>query len=216
MDRVFQEPVDIAQMFRDEGDLRDFFNYLLSNCVQYAKDNPKSYYPFTYDNERGNFNVSYDFFIKCVAKAFEPDDKETTEKIFSIFSLKATRNIDDYKEKAKLNRAKAFLILGLLQDYFQIVYPNNKKISSGFKGKIQQKDTYYLVNVYEDKNGNAIEYEGIPFKKENLRNINVDEDLINLTIDYANKKGLKQVAFNPANAKKYWEQNRDKQRLLFE
>jgi len=214
-ERVFNSPIDIAQMFRTKDDVRDFFDYLIASCVRYAQENEVEFLPFIYDEERESFNVSYDFFVGCIAKSFDIGNKETEEEINLVFSLKATNAIKDYNKMIDLNKAKSFLIIGLLQDYWKIIYPNNNKITGGFKGSVQAKDTYFLVNVYETKNGEGIEYETIPFKKKNVLELGCNVDLVNKMIEKSQEKGLKQVAFNPANAKKYWAKSDSGKRLLY-
>lgn len=215
-DRVFETPVDIAQMFRTKEDVSEFFDYLIASCVRYAQENEVEFLPYIYDNERESFNVSYDFFIGCIAKFFDIGNKEVEEKINHVFSLKATSFITNYNKMIDLNKAKSFLIIGLLQDYWKIVYPNNNKITGGFKGKIQAKSTYYLINVYQNKKGKAIEYLTIPFKKENVLALGCNQDLIFKMIEKSDEKGLEQVAFNPANAKKYWSKKSSPNRLVYE
>lgn len=113
-DRVFETPIDIAQMFRTKTDVQEFFDYLIASYVRYAQENEVEFLPYIYDNKRESFNISYDFFIGCIAKFFDIGNKETEENINHFFSLKASSSVTNYDTLVDLNKAKSFLIIGIL------------------------------------------------------------------------------------------------------
>lgn len=70
--------------------------------------------------------------------------------------------------------------------------------------------------MYQNKEGKAIEYLTIPFKKENVLALGCNQDLIFKMIEKSDEKGLEQVTFNPANAKNYWAKKTSPNRLVYE
>lgn len=212
----YNKPLDIVKMFDEKEKVRDFFEFLLQNCERFYKNNDSDFLPFIYDNERESFSFSYDFFIRSMARFYDAGNKDIEEKIFEDFSISGTIEEHNKEILRQKNKQKAFLIVGLLQDYYGIIYPDNKKISSSYRGKVQYKTSYFLVNVYENKEGKAMEYNTVPSKKKNIIELGINQKLVGRLIDISNEKSIKQVAFNPVKAKIYWNENTNKSKVKFE
>ena len=121
------------------------------------------------------------------------------------------------KERLNAHRDRIFVFISLFQEYFSIIYPNNKRIpSTRYKSSFIPKVTYFIPIVYEDKKGNPIQYEIVPSKVERLLEIGVPGELIRLMVELSNSKGLKEVAFNAKNCQDYWKNSNYSTILKFE
>lgn len=206
----------IANMFDSEEKVKEFMIFYIESLVRYCNKNKGDYYPYNYDNERQIFSFSYNFFVGCIAKFYDAGNKQVEEKINASLKLIGV-SIENKADEVKKHKERSFVIISILQNYYGIVFPNNRVINTTFlKGNFTPQDSYYIPVIYEDKEKKPIQYETLPSKKNNLIRLGVPEELLVILIDYSQKKGLKNVAFNAKQCQKYWQESSYTKVLRFE
>lgn len=215
-EREYNSIFSLANMFDSEYKLKEFLIFYVESLIRYCKKNKDNYYPFHYDSERQIFSFSYNFFVSCIAKAYDVGNKQTEEKINSSLKLMSLE-IKNRADEVKKHKERSFVIISILQNYYGIIFPNNRVINTTFlKGNFTPQDSYYIPVIYEDKEKKPIQYETLPSKKNNLIRLGVPEELLVILIDYSQKKGLKNVAFNAKQCQKYWQESSYTKVLRFE
>lgn len=206
--RNYNSVVDIVTVFNTREKLEDFFTYYLQSVKRFAKNNKDKHLPLVYSESKEIFSLSYDYFVSCIAKFYDPGNEYAEEKIKDDLQLKSSLGVTDSNYLSKLHKNREFVIVALFQDYFGVLFPNNPKINvSKLRGIITASRNYFIPIVYEDKKKKPIEYAMIPVKRSKLLELNIDENLLLEVIELSDKKGLKDVAFNARQVNSYWSES---------
>lgn len=213
----YNSVMNLSLMLDDRRKIKDLFNMHCMRIIDFSNKNKGKYLPFVYNEKHGVFSFSFDFFVETMSKMYDEGNEEVENTICKDLKLSSSEGGRNKAELAHLHKNRTFIMLSILQDYYGIIYPNNKKINvTKLKGYLNLTSTYFVPIVYEDKAGEPIQYDTIPSKIENLLSLNVDEDLIEAMKIESKKRGLVDVAFNTSNCKKYWENQPLKTVLKFE
>jgi hypothetical protein len=209
--------IDVVSRFRDIDEVSKFLSIHCQRLIRYAKkDNPK-FLPFVYKEDNEIFSFSFDFFIQSIAKFYDAGNEKVEEEINDMLKLSSSRGITDVKELLQFNKDRSLIIIGLFQEYFNVIFPNNRKINATrLKGIITTKDSYFIPIVYENSKKEPIQYEMLPAKKNRLLELGVSLELIEELINLNRKYGLKDVAFNAANVNNYWNGTSHEKVIRFE
>lgn len=196
---------DIAARFSDMKVVSEFLTIHCERILKYSNEKKREYIPFVYNKKNDIFSFSFDFFIESIAKFYEPGNKKAEQEIMDLLKLRNTIDLKD-KEKIKKNHIdKAHILISLFQQYYSVIFPNNRTYNvTHLKGIFTPKDSYYIPIVYENKDGIPIEYNILPAKRERLLAVGVPSELITELIVLNDKYKLKDVAFNSAQVTKYW------------
>ena len=214
--KEFISILDIASKFNTEEVLKEFLIFFCEYNIRFCKKNVGTYYPYIYNEKRETFLFSFNFFVSAIAKFYDVGNKQTEEKINSLLRLDSYSKMNK-KEQNHAHRDRIFIFVSLLQEYYSVIFPNNKKIpSTRYKSSFNPTTSYYIPMVFEDKHGKPIQYEIVPSKLENLLAFGIPEDLINLMIELSMKNKLKDVAFNAKNCQEYWANSIHSKILRFE
>lgn len=201
----YENIFSLVAMFSNEDKVRDFFTFFCENsirqCNKIKNDEKLKFYPIVYSKEHETLSISFNFFIDCIAKFFDPGNSQAEEMICADLKIGQNSN-----EQLKLHNNRTFIIINILQDYYAMIYPNNRRINATkLKGFVNVKDSYFVPVVYETKDKEPIQYETIPMKVERLLKLNIDKDLVEKVVELGYEHGLKNVAFNLREVNNYWD-----------
>ena len=215
--REYNNIFSVSKMFETKEDVRDFFEwvcqYIAITCkeIEKNKDKKNTNFPVIYSHKQEVLSISFNFFIDCIAKFFDAGNQDIEEKIKKGLLLTNTKDMDDSEEGARLTRARTLIVVDILQDFYNIVHPNNTRINMTYlKGSHTITSSYYIAMVYEDIENNPIQYAMIPLKTKKLNDLGIDEDLVFEAVNYGRKLKMKDVAFNMRNVNLYWEKSEKK------
>lgn len=219
MYKEYRNIFDVVDMFRDEEKVREVFLFMCQAVIKEAKrvdsDDETKYYPVVYSNEHKTLSISFNFFISCIAKCFDAGNKSAEESI--NYDLKIIRTANEKSESLKFHKNRTLVIINILQDFYGILHPNNRKLNATkLTGVVTFKDSYFIPIVYEDNHKNAIQYEMIPLKLERLEELYIEHNLLNKLKEIGLKANLKDVAFNQKNVQLYWNKNSNKKVLRYQ
>ena len=212
----FISVLDIARKFNREEVLKEFLIFFCEYNIRFCKKNVDTYYPYIYNEKKETFLFSFNFFVSAIAKFYDPGNKQVEDKINTLLRLDSYTNLQK-REQNNAHRDRIFIFVSLLQEYYSVIFPNNKRIpSTRYKSSFNPTTSYYIPIVFEDKKGTPIQYEVVPSKVVNLLNLGIPNDLINSMIEWSMKKNLKDVAFNAKNCQEYWANTNYTKILKFE
>ena len=85
LDKEYENIFSLVDMFRTKEKVSDFFNFFCQNtireCSKNKKEQEKYHYPIIYSKEHETLSISFNFFIECIAKFYDPGNTETEEMI---------------------------------------------------------------------------------------------------------------------------------------
>lgn len=219
MYKEYKNIFDVVDMFRDETKVKDFFKFVCQAIIKEAKrvdlNDETKYYPVVYSKEHKTLSISFNFFVSCIAKCFDAGNKSTEDAI--NYDLKIIRSTLEQNEALRFHKNRTLIIINILQDFYGILHPNNRKINvTKLTGVISSKDSYFIPIVYEDNYKNAIQYEMIPLKIERLQELYIEHNLLDSIVEIGLKASLNDVAFNQKNVQLYWNKNPNKKVLRYQ
>lgn len=210
---TYNSALDIAQMFNTEEKTIEFFEFYFQSVIRFKKKNSDKYLPLVFNEKREIFSMSFDFFVSCIAKFFDPGNKDTEEKILDDLQLISSIGVRKKEKLERLHKNRTFVIVSLLQDYLKLVYPNNSRLNTTkLRGFINIDRNYFVPIVYENRNEEAIGYSTIPTRKDRLIEFGIDKNLLDEVAELSIKDGLKDVAFNQREVNNYWENTKQKKK----
>lgn len=204
--KEYKNIFSLVDMFSSEEKVSEFFTFFCENTIRQCNiiknDEKLKFYPVIYSKEHETLSISFNFFIDCIAKYFDPGNTQAEEMICADLKIGQKKS----KESHQLHINRTLIIINILQDYYGVIHPNNRKINAtNLKGYVTVKDSYFVPIVYETENKKPIQYETIPMKIEKFSKLNIDKNLVNEVIDLAFEHRLKDVAFNLRAVNNYWE-----------
>lgn len=217
LDKEYENIFSLIDMFSTKEKVCNFFTFFCENtikeCNRIKKSDTEIYYPIIYSKEHETLSISFNFFIRCIAKFYDAGNKQTEELICNDLKI-GQGNESDYLQ---LHNNRTLILVNILQDYYSIIHPNNRRINATkLKGFISVKDSYFIPIVYENEKKEPIQYETIPLKMEKLLKLGVSENLIDSIKDLGCEHKLKDVAFNQREVNNYWENSRFSTRKRYE
>jgi hypothetical protein len=130
------------------------------------------------------------------------------DELNDLLKLSSLTGVKDTEILKKGNIDRAYIIISLFQQYYAVIFPNNRTFNvSHLRGIFSPKDSFYIPIVYEDKEGKPIQYEILPAKRDRLIDVGVSNELLAELIDISDKYKLKDVAFNASQVTKYWNES---------
>lgn len=209
LDKEYENIFSLVDMFSTKEKVCNFFTYFcentISECNKIKKSDNVIYYPIIYSKEHETLSISFNFFITCIAKFFDAGNKQAEEMICKDLKIGQGKEAD----YLQLHNNRTLIIVNILQDYYSIVHPNNRRINATkLKGFISVKDSYYIPIVYENEKKEPIQYETIPLKIEKLSKLGVSQNLLETVMELGYEQKLKDVAFNQREVNNYWENSK--------
>lgn len=204
--KEYKNIFSLVDMFSSEEKVSEFFTFFCENTIRQCNiiknDEKLKFYPVIYSKEHETLSISFNFFIDCIAKYFDPGNTQAEEMICADLKIGQKSSEDIHK----LHNNRTLILINILQDYYGVIHPNNRKINATkLRGIITVKDSYFVPIVYETKDKEPIQYETIPMKIEKFSKLNIDKDLVEKVIDLAYEHRLKDVAFNLREVNNYWD-----------
>lgn len=191
-------PLTIVNVLQNENETRKFVEFMIFNAAKMCEDNrndPEFIPPIVYSDKGKSFNVDYNFMVYMLAWF------AGVEEIEHDFMLH--KNME-----AVTTKYAGFLVVSLLEDYFELVWLNSKEVDiSRYKSskKISiERRFFYPVCI---QNGNRVRYlKAIPFNKIRIKRFISDESF-SLLCGFTNNKRLEQIVFGERQMYNYKKTN---------
>jgi hypothetical protein len=217
LNKNYENIFSLIEMFSTKEKVCEFFTFFSQNTIRECKRIKKSeeqiYYPIIYSKEHETLSISFNFFIECIAKFYDPGNAQAEEMICADLKI-GQGNSSEYLQ---LHNNRTLILINILQDYYGIVHPNNRRINATkLKGFVSVKDSYYIPIVYENEKKEPIQYETIPLKVEKLIKLGVGQELVENVMELGFENKLKDVAFNQRAVNTYWENSQYATRKRYE
>ena len=185
-DFTYYVPMDIGSAFRSKVDVGEFAEFIIKQVNKLYLDNEggKDFIPPVIYSRQGKvFNVDYNFLVICLSKWL--DDSVIRDDFFM-------------DEKTSLDSMKNgfFLVVGILENYYDVVRVRQKKIDvSKFKTNkpFEVKDKFYNLVVIQNKE-NVKRFSAVPFSGSVLKGMLHENDYA-LLVEMCDKDEFEQVAF---------------------
>lgn len=204
--KEYKNIFSLVDMFSSEEKVSDFFTFFCENTIRQCNiiknDEKLKFYPVIYSKEHETLSISFNFFIDCIAKYFDPGNTQAEEMICADLKI-GQKNKAEYNQ---LHNNRSLIIISILQDYYGILHPNNRRINTTYlKGYVSFKDSYFVPIVYENMNKEPMQYDTIPMKIDKLYKLNINKFLVEDVMELAYEHKLIDVAYNQREVNKYWE-----------
>jgi hypothetical protein len=186
-------PLSVGSAFLTEQDVALFIDFMLDELIELSNGKDDDFIPPIVYNAMGRvYNIEYNFIVKCLAKFLEDD------AISGDFSL-----IENGSGGA-VTKAALFLIVGIFEEYYELVRANNYKVDLGkykSKGMIEVGRRFYNVLVMQ--NGNEVRrFSAVPFSENGVKNM-LSADRIMMFDHIAKNENLRQIVFGNGKYKEY-------------
>ena len=214
MGTLYNEPIDIVEVFKSEKRIRCFFGFFMTQMIEmetlYEQEEIKMC-PIVSATNGSKFElivIDFNFFIQAILRFLHRNNVKGYENIignFGVVGEKGNKNV------IKNNK----FLISILENYWNIVYLN---------GPMTQKKSikYAMQFVYKNDNG-SMHFSGIMFVKSSLKEMLNDEFIYDGLVKSSEYCNAKQVAFgthfvpkDKPNCETYWKESDEEKQIFIE
>ena len=95
--KEYKNIFSLVDMFSSEEKVSDFFTFFCENTIRQCNiiknDEKLKFYPVIYSKEHETLSISFNFFIDCIAKYFDPGNTQAEEMICADLKIGQKKSI---------------------------------------------------------------------------------------------------------------------------